>query len=147
MAFFLLYGFALVLTLLATGAFMVYLVGQKKSTYLWAYRLLLGGFAFLTLFVGYEYYALGVAPVLTLKFSLRFFAWTTLLVYLLFHLKFRLMVLGSFVAPLAACLLILSSTLPTAEVTVKPIGFRCTSERPLWGTDSLPSPLWWGSCI
>jgi cytochrome c-type biogenesis protein CcsB len=31
------------------------------------------------------------------------------------------MVLGSFVAPVAACLLILSSTLPTAEVTVKPI--------------------------
>jgi cytochrome c-type biogenesis protein CcsB len=58
---------------------------------------------------------------LTLKSSLSFFAWTILLVYLLFHLKFRLMVLGSFVAPVAACLLILSSTLPTAEVTVKPI--------------------------
>jgi cytochrome c-type biogenesis protein CcsB len=120
MAFFL-YGFALVLILLATAAFIVYLVRQKKSTYHWAYRLLLAGFAFLTLFVGYEYYTLGVAPVLTLKFSLRFFAWTILLVYLLFHLKFRLMVLGSFVAPLAACLLILSSALPTAEVTVKPI--------------------------
>jgi cytochrome c-type biogenesis protein CcsB len=62
-----------------------------------------------------------VAPVLTLKSSLSFFAWTLLLVYLLFHLKFRLMVLGSFVAPLAACLLILSSTLPAGEVTVKPI--------------------------
>lgn len=120
MAFFL-YGFALVLILLATAAFIVYLVRQKKSTYHWAYRLLLAGFAFLTLFVGYEYDTLGVAPVLTLKFSLRFFAWTILLVYLLFHLKFRLMVLGSFVAPLAACLLILSSALPTAEVTVKPI--------------------------
>ena len=107
-----LYGFALILILLATAAFIVYLVRQKKSTYHWAYRLLLAGFAFLTLFIGYEYYALGVAPVLTLKSSLSFFAWTILLVYLLFHLKFRLMVLGSFVAPLAACLLILSSTLP-----------------------------------
>ena len=117
----LLYAFALILILLATAAFIVYLVRQQKSTYHWAYRLLLTGFAFLTLFVGYEYYALGVAPVLTLKSSLSFFAWTVLLVYLLFHLKFRLMVLGSFVAPVAACLLILSSTLPTAEVTVKPI--------------------------
>jgi cytochrome c-type biogenesis protein CcsB len=115
------YGFALVLILLATAAFIVYLVRQKKSTYHWAYRLLLAGFVFLTLFVGYEYYALGVAPVLTLKSSLSFFAWTILLVYVLFHLKFRLMVLGSFVAPVAACLLILSSTLPTAEVAVKPI--------------------------
>jgi cytochrome c-type biogenesis protein CcsB len=116
-----LYGFALVLTLLATAAFIVYLVRQNKSVYHWAYRLLLAGFAFLTLFVGYEYYALGVAPVLTLKSSLSFFAWTILLVYVLFHLKFRLMVLGSFVAPVAACLLILSSTLAAGEVTVKPV--------------------------
>jgi cytochrome c-type biogenesis protein CcsB len=120
MAFFL-YGFALILILLATAAFIVYLVRQQKTTYHWAYRLLLAGFAFLTLDVGYEYYSLGVAPVLTLKSSLSFFAWTLLLVYLLFHLKFRLMVLGSFVAPVAACLLILSSTLPTAEAMVKPI--------------------------
>jgi cytochrome c-type biogenesis protein CcsB len=120
MAFFL-YGFALILILLATAAFIVYLVSQRKATYHWAYRLLLAGFAFLTIDVGYEYYSLGVAPVLTLKSSLSFFAWTLLLVYLLFHLKFRLMVLGSFVAPVAACLLILSSTLPTAEVMVKPI--------------------------
>ena len=116
-----LYGFALILTLLATAAFIVYLVRQKKLAYHWAYRLLLAGFAFLTLFVAYQYYALGVAPVLTLKSSLSFFAWAILLVYLLFHLKFRLMVLGSFVAPLGACLLILSSTLPGGEVTVKPV--------------------------
>ena len=116
-----LYGCALVLILLATAAFIVYLVRQNKSVYHWAYRLLLAGFAFLTLFVGYEYYALGVAPVLTLKSSLSFFAWTVLLVYVLFHLKFRLMVLGSFVAPVAACLLILSSTLPAGDVTVKPV--------------------------
>lgn len=120
MAFFL-YGFALILILLATAAFLVYLVRQHKTTYRWAYRLLLAGFAFLTLHVGYEYHALGVAPVLTLKSSLSFFAWTLLLVYLLFHLRFHLMVLGSFVAPVAACLLILSSTLPTAAVMVKPI--------------------------
>ncbi len=117
----LLYASALILILLATAAFVVYLVRQRKSTYHWAYRLLLAGFAFLTLFVGYEYYALGVAPVLTLKSSLSFFAWTILLVYLLFHFKFRLMVLGSFVAPVAACLLIFSSTLPASEVTLKPV--------------------------
>jgi len=120
MAFFL-YGFSLVLILLATAAFIVYLVRQQKSTYHWAYRLLLAGFTSLTLFVGHEYYTLGVAPVLTLKSSLSFFAWTILLVYLLFHLKFRLMVLGSFVAPVAACLLILSTTLPAGDLTVKPI--------------------------
>lgn len=116
-----LYGFALILILLATAAFILYLVRQQKSTYHLAYRLLLAGFAFLTLFVGFEYYALGVAPVLTLKSSLSFFAWTILLVYLLFHLKFRLMVLGSFVAPVAACLLILSTTIPAGDVAVKPI--------------------------
>jgi len=116
-----LYALSLVLILLATAAFIVYLVGQKKRIYHWAYRLLLAGFVMLTLFIADEYHALGVAPVLTLKSSLSFFAWSILLVYLLFHLKFRLMVLGSFVAPVAACLLILSSTLAAGDVAVKPL--------------------------
>jgi cytochrome c-type biogenesis protein CcsB len=117
----LLYAVSLILILLATAAFIVYLIRQEKSTYRWAYRVLLAGFALLSISIGYDYYSLGVTPVLTLKSSLSFFAWAILLVYLLFHLKFRLMVLGSFVAPLAVCLLILSSTLPAGDVMVKPV--------------------------
>lgn len=107
--------------LLATGGLIVFIISQKKPVYQWAYRILLAGFGCLTLQIGYSYYALGVAPVLTLKSSLIFFAWTILGAYLVFHLKFRLMVLGSFIAPLVACLLIIATAIPGAEVTVRPI--------------------------
>jgi cytochrome c-type biogenesis protein CcsB len=112
---------ALAFTLLATGGLIVFLIGQKKQVYRWSYRLLVAGFACLTLQIAYQYYSLGVAPVLTFKSSLSFFAWTILGAYLVFHLKFRLMVLGSFIAPLVACLLIISTAIPSAEVTVRPI--------------------------
>jgi len=117
----LLYRLALFLILLATGGFIVYVIKQQKMVYKWAYRTLLAGFILHTLFLGHQYYTLGTAPVLTLKSALSFFSWTIIGAYLIFHLKFRLMVLGSFIAPLAASLMILSSTIPGVEVVVKPI--------------------------
>jgi cytochrome c-type biogenesis protein CcsB len=112
---------ALVLTLLATGGLIVFIISQNKRAYQWSYRILLAGFVCLTLRIFFQYYAMGAAPVLTLKSALSFFAWTILGAYLVFHLKFRLMVLGSFIAPLVACLLIISSAIPSTEVMVKPI--------------------------
>ena len=117
----LLFRLVLVLILLATGGFIVYMIKQDKALYKWAYRLLFAGFLCHTLFIAQQYYILGVAPVLTMKAALSFFSWTIVGVYLIFHLKFRLMVLGSFIAPLAACLMIISSTIPGADVQIKPI--------------------------
>jgi cytochrome c-type biogenesis protein CcsB len=117
----LLFKSALFFILLSTAGFVIYVIKQRKSFYLWSYRGLLVGFVFLTLFIAYEYYALGAAPVLTLKAALSFFAWTILGAYLIFHIKFKLMVLGSFIAPLAACLMIISSAMPGVEVHVKPM--------------------------
>ncbi len=118
---FMLFQSALVLILLSTAGFVVYIIKQGKWVYTWSYRLLLLGFASHTLFIVYEYYCLGAAPVLTLKASLSFFAWTIIGAYLVFHIKFKLMVLGSFIAPLAACLMIISSAIPGVAVNVKPV--------------------------
>lgn len=112
---------ALLFVLLATAGFVVYIISQQKSAYKWSYRTLLAGFVTLTLLLAYQYAALGTAPVLTFKAALSFFAWAIIGAYLVFHLKFKLMVLGSFVAPLAAILLIVSTSLPTVEITVRPI--------------------------
>ena len=112
---------ALILVLIATGGFIVYIIKQEKFVYRWAYRILLAGFVCHTIFLIQQYYILGVAPVITLKSALSFFSWTIIGAYLVCHLKFRLMVLGSFLAPLAACLMIISTTIPAIEVTVKPI--------------------------
>ena len=117
----LLHKLALFLILLAACGFIAYLVKQKKVVYTWSYRILLLGFIFHTIHLGFEYYNLGVQPVIGIKAALSFFSWVIIGAYLIFHLKFRLMILGSFMAPLAACLMIISSTIPGGEVVVKPM--------------------------
>ena len=117
----LLYKLALFLILFAAGGFIVYLVKQNKAVYTWSYRILLAGFICHSLYLASRYHALGAAPVLTFKAALSFFAWTIIGAYVVFHLKFRLMVLGSFIAPLAAFLMIVSASMPGMEITVRPI--------------------------
>jgi cytochrome c-type biogenesis protein CcsB len=112
---------ALFFTLLAAGGFIVYLVKQQKLVYRWSYRILLAGFICHILFFAQEYYTLGVAPVLNIKSALSFFSWAIIGAYLILQLKFRLMVLGSFVAPFAAFLMLISSTIPGMEMVAKPI--------------------------
>ncbi len=116
-----LYGLALALILLATGGMIVFIVGQNKAVFTWSYRILAAGFLVHTAFLAHQYAVLGTAPVLGLKAALGFFAWAVTGVYLLVQLKVRLMVLGSFIAPLAAVLLIVSTSLPGVEVTVRPL--------------------------
>ncbi|MBW2063881.1 MAG: cytochrome c biogenesis protein CcsA [Deltaproteobacteria bacterium] len=117
---FLIYRMALFLIIVAAGGFIVYIIKQQKAVYQWSYRILLVGFAFHTAYFGIQYYNLGSQAIFTLKAALSFFAWTILGAYLVFHLKFKLMILGSFLAPFAACLLIISSTIPGMEVVDRP---------------------------
>jgi len=115
------FNMALFFELLATGGFVVYIVKQEKWVFRCSYWILVAGFVCHTIFLGYRYYSLGTAPVLDLKSALGFFSWSIICVYLIFQIKFRLMVLGSFVAPLAAFLMIVSSAMPWVEGPVKPI--------------------------
>lgn len=112
---------ALFLILLSTGGFIVYLLKKSESVFRYSYWILFSGFVFHTIFFIHQYFALGVMPVINLKLSLSFLAWCITGIYLLFQIKFRLMVLGSFVAPLAAFLMILSSTVTGAQEAVPPV--------------------------
>jgi cytochrome c-type biogenesis protein CcsB len=118
---FILFRLALLLILLASGGFIVYIIKQQRSTFTWSYRILVVGFIIQTLYFVHQYYLMGTAPVIGLKSALSFFSWTILGAYLVFQVKFRLMILGSFIAPLAAILMIISSTIPGVEVVVRPI--------------------------
>jgi cytochrome c-type biogenesis protein CcsB len=112
---------ALLTLLLASGGFIVYIVKQEKWIFNWSYWILVAAFFFHTIFLGYRYALLGTAPVLTLKSALSFFSWCILCAYLVLQFRFRLMVLGSFVAPFAAFLMIVSTALPWAEGPVNPV--------------------------
>jgi cytochrome c-type biogenesis protein CcsB len=67
------------------------------------------------------YCSTGTAPVLSMKSAISFFAWAIVGVYLIFQMRFRLMVLGSFIAPLVAILLIVSSSMQSIDVPVRPM--------------------------
>jgi len=112
---------ALFLILFSTGGFIVYIIKQRERIFLFAYIVLCAGFIFHSISLIISYYHLGIAPVISLKSSLSFFAWCITGVYLVFHARFRLMVLGSFVAPLAAVLMIISSFIPGAEAGFNPM--------------------------
>lgn len=114
------FNLALVFELLATGGFIVYLIKQDKWVYRCAYWILIAGFVCHTVMLGCQYYALGAAPVLGVRSALSFFSWSIICAYLIFHIKFRLMVLGSFIAPLAAFLMIISATMPWVEGPIGP---------------------------
>ena len=112
---------ALCFELIATGGFIVFIVKQQKWMFKVSYWLLVVGFTFHTIFLGCRYYLLGAAPVLDLKSALSFFSWSIIGVYLVIQARFKLRVLGSFVAPLAAFFMVISSAVPVTETPVKPI--------------------------
>lgn len=116
-----LFSLALGLYLLAAGGLIVFIIGQQKWVFRSSFGILVAGFVCHTLFLGYGYYELGTAPVLDLRSALSFFAWSIVGVYLVVQARFKLMVLGSFVAPLAAFLMIISSAMPLTAGPVKPL--------------------------
>jgi len=115
------FNLALFFELLASGGFVVYLIKQQKWVFRYSYWILIVGFVCHTIFLGYRYYSLGAAPVLNFKSALSFFSWSIICAYLVFQLKCRLMVLGSFVAPFAAFLMMISSTMPWMQGPVRPM--------------------------
>jgi len=114
------FSIALFLILLSTGGFIVYIVKENEKVFLLSYIALFAGFLFHTLFLVNRFYILGVAPVISLKSSLSFFVWCITGTYLFFHARFRLKVLGSFAAPMAAILMTISAIIPDTETTVNP---------------------------
>lgn len=111
---------ALLFILVATGGMIVFIVKQNKTVFKWSYRTLLAGFICHTIFLIHQYLVTGAAPALSLKSALSFFVWTITGAYLLFQQRFGLRVLGSFVAPLAAVVMLVSTTIPGVETVVVP---------------------------
>ncbi|MBN2059652.1 MAG: c-type cytochrome biogenesis protein CcsB [Deltaproteobacteria bacterium] len=112
---------AFLLIILSSGGYIVYIVKQEKKTFTWSRIIFIGGFVFHTLSLGCQFYNMGAVPVITLKSTLPFLAWFIMGAYLAFQIRFGLMVLGSFVAPLTAILMIISWAIPGEIMVVNPI--------------------------
>ena len=120
MAFFF-FKCALSLYLSGTLGYILFMVFQIKPMARVSYSLLLVGFLFHTLSIVLWYAQIGHFPVQTFGESLSFFAWAIIGVYLLIQVRFNMLVLGSFLSPLAAVMMIGSSFLPPQTGPANPL--------------------------
>ena len=110
----------LIVYLIASAGFLLFIIKKNKKVGYWSHRIVLFGFALNSIYLALCYYQLGAVPALNFKAALSFFSWTIIAAYIIFQIKFRIMVLGSFVVPFAAFLMIISSTIPISTITVRP---------------------------
>lgn len=108
------------LYILGAGGYIVFIVVQEKNIHKIASKILLGGFIFHTISLVLRYIEVGHMPVASLPESLSFFAWATVGAYLLIQLRYNIMVLGSFVSPIATVLMLISFLLPREVTPVSP---------------------------
>ncbi len=113
---YLIFNLSLWLHLIAAAGFIVFLLSQRKGVFRISFWVLMSGFLLHTVFLILRYLALGATPVLDFSSALSFFAWSIVIVYLVLHLRFGLMVLGSFAAPFAAFFMILSSAAGWSDI-------------------------------
>ncbi len=90
-----------VIYLLATASFIVYLVLPKNPVSRFPSLVLLAGFVVHTLTLAIHFSQTGYPAVAQLREAVASFSWLMVAVYLLVQIKYRLTVLGLFIAPLA----------------------------------------------
>jgi cytochrome c-type biogenesis protein CcsB len=112
---------ALSLYLLGTLGYIIFIVFQIKNMARISYGLLLLGFMTHTLAIGIWTFQTGYLPVHDLGESLSFFAWAIIGVYLIIQIRFNILVLGSFLSPLAAAMMISSTFIPLHAGPVNPL--------------------------
>lgn len=112
---------AIVFYLLSTVGYVFYVLRQKRQIYKIASILLWAGFISQTVLLIARYVETGNVPVHNLHETLLFFAWSIAGVFLFFQLKFQLMVLGAFVAPLTTLIAFAASMLSREPVPGDPV--------------------------
>jgi len=110
--------FAIYLT--ATVCYMIYLAKPSELLGKLARWLLRGGFAIHILFTLFRYLEAGHTPITNLHESLSFFSMAVVGVFIFFENRFKILVLGSFVTPVALLLMLGSSLFPSGLSPLNP---------------------------
>jgi len=124
---------ALVLYGLSLAGFLVFLFRRNQKAGRTAHRLIALGFGFQTLSLLIRTIVLGQLPVLNPGEALGFFGWCLVGVYLILYRRFRLLVLGAFLSPLAVAAVLAGLVFPGKPIIVGPV------YRSLWLTFHLGS--------
>jgi len=104
---------AVLLYAIGTVGYLIYVVRPLTTVHRAATIFLLLGFAVHSIELFLTVSQTGLMPVSTLQQTFSLFSWAIVGSYLLFQLRFSIMILGSFVSPLAVIFLLIGSALPT----------------------------------
>jgi len=108
------------LYLAATVCYLIYLAKPSASLGKVARGLISAGFAVHLLFTLFRYMEAGHTPITNLHESLSFFSMAVVGVFIFFERRFKILVLGSFVTPVALVLMLVSSLFPSAIAPLNP---------------------------
>ena len=103
---------AILLYMLSAAHFFAYLFLQRDRLQQVGSLLLIAGFACQSAMIGWAFAATGVMPVSNLHETLAITAWALVGAFLVLNLKFRLKILGVYVAPLAVFILLIATQFP-----------------------------------
>jgi len=106
--------------LAATVCYLIYLAKPSVSLGRIARWLLSGGFVIHILFTLNRYLESGHTPITNLHESLSFFSMAVVGVFIFIERRFKMLVLGSFVTPVALLLMAVSALFPAAIVPLNP---------------------------
>ncbi|MFH1075767.1 MAG: c-type cytochrome biogenesis protein CcsB [Pseudomonadota bacterium] len=112
--------FCLVLTagcyLLSAAGHIAYFCKQKRQLYRFSSALLFIGFLFQTIILVNRFFETGNFPAHNMQDALFLFAWSIAGVFVVFQIKYNLMVLGVIIAPIASLLVLSASFVPGTYV-------------------------------
>lgn len=114
------FGLTMACYLASSLGYQAYILFQKRYFYRVSTAILLLGFLCHSGAVFMQYMESGHLPVHSLHETLSAFGWAVVAVFLIFQLRFHLMVLGALVAPLASLAVIIASILPSPKVQLAP---------------------------
>ncbi len=106
---------------IATLVFIAYLVKHNEQLVKAGRYILYCGFAAHTLTLILRFLEAGRVPVANLHESLTLYSWLMVAVYVVLLFKYRMEILGAFVAPFALLLIITASFLPSEIVPLAPL--------------------------
>ena len=112
---------AIVFYLVSSATYLAFLFSQKKELDRVALSLFIIGFLCHLTSVGYDYTRTGQIPVHNLYQTLSLSCLAVAAIFIAFHFKYKLKVLGVFAAPLAAIMMLAAYQLPREPVQAKAI--------------------------
>jgi cytochrome c-type biogenesis protein CcsB len=110
---------AILCYLASTVAYVAFLFSQRKGLNRVGLYVLVAGFVCHSLWVAMGFYRYGTIPAKNLFETLSISAWTLAGVFIFFHTRYRLDVLGVYAAPLVAAIMLVAAQLPREPLDVK----------------------------